>query len=409
MKKYLLIFSSLLVYAWGMSAQTMKVRVSNPAKFDRTEEMVELKWQMVKEKLKLADGETFVLTDDKGNEQPYQITYDGKVIFNVQLRAKAKSRFLLKKGKPSSFTTWAVGRQYPERLDDMAWENDKGGYRAYGPTLQSNGERGFGYDLFTKKVPEPILEELYANELNPEIRKRIGELRAKGLKEEAEQLERPISYHIDHGKGMDCYAVGPTLGGGAAALIKLPRCSQIDAVFNETNWVMPWCYQTYRILDNGPLRFTVELTFGPTPFGSTHTVVEHRLIQLDKGSFLNKTTLRYEGLSDAFVVVGISKHNDDTSLTKFNNSMKDIIAYADPTTNPNGENGTIFVGAIVENSVRKDSGKHLAAVTYYDTRKEFVYYWGQGWSKGFMPDGKSWVEYLKTYYRQLQKPLRVKY
>ena len=31
-------------------------------------------------------------------------------------------------------------------------------------------------------------------------------------------LNRGISYHVDHGNGMDCYAVGPTLGGGTAAL-----------------------------------------------------------------------------------------------------------------------------------------------------------------------------------------------
>ena len=28
----------------------------------------------------------------------------------------------------------------------------------------------------------------------------------------AAELSRERSYHIDHGYGMDCYAVGPTLG-----------------------------------------------------------------------------------------------------------------------------------------------------------------------------------------------------
>ena len=50
-------------------------------------------------------------------------------------------------------------------------ENDLGGFRAYGPALQARGERGFGYDLFTKyNTTEPILESLYAEELNPEKR-----------------------------------------------------------------------------------------------------------------------------------------------------------------------------------------------------------------------------------------------
>ena len=62
-------------------------------------------------------------------------------------------------------------RYYSERLDDVAWENDLGGYRAYGPALQARGERGFGYDLFTKyNTTQPVLEGMYAEELNKEIR-----------------------------------------------------------------------------------------------------------------------------------------------------------------------------------------------------------------------------------------------
>ena len=56
-------------------------------------------------------------------------------------------------------------------------------------------------------------------------------------------MSRAISYHIDHGNGMDCYAVGPTLGGGTAALMP------------DSAIVYPYCYKDYEILDNGPLRF----------------------------------------------------------------------------------------------------------------------------------------------------------
>ncbi len=48
---------------------------------------------------------------------------------------------------------------------------------------------------------------------------------------------------------MDCYAVGPTLGAGVAALM-----------VNDTI-IYPWCYKHQEILDNGPLRFTVKLEF----------------------------------------------------------------------------------------------------------------------------------------------------
>ena len=45
--------------------------------------------------------------------------------------------------------------------------------------------------------------------LNKEKRAKIAELRKTDPKA-ASELQRAISYHIDHGYGMDCYAVGPT-------------------------------------------------------------------------------------------------------------------------------------------------------------------------------------------------------
>lgn len=80
----------------------------------------------------------------------------------------------------------ACGRVYPERLDDVAWENDRVAYRAYGPALQATGERAYGYDIWTKSTPEPVVEDRYDGDLN-----------------------RGISYHEDHGNGMDVYAVAP--------------------------------------------------------------------------------------------------------------------------------------------------------------------------------------------------------
>ncbi len=38
------------------------------------------------------------------------------------------------------------------------------------------------------------------------------------------------------------------------------------------NQVLPYCYKDYRILDNGPLRFTVELTYNPSTIGDMKNV-----------------------------------------------------------------------------------------------------------------------------------------
>ena len=102
-------------------------------------------------------------------------------------------------------------------MDDIAWENDKAAYRAYGPALEASGERAWGYDVFTKSVSEPVVEMRYARELDPQARAKISAWRKEGRKEQADSLAQAISYHVDHGNGMDCYSVGPTLGGGTAA------------------------------------------------------------------------------------------------------------------------------------------------------------------------------------------------
>ena len=52
------------------------------------------------------------------------------------------------------------------------------------------------------------------------------------------------SFHLDHGRGLDCYGVGPSLGCGAPALM------------DGDKLIFPYCYKTYKILDNGPLRST---------------------------------------------------------------------------------------------------------------------------------------------------------
>lgn len=104
----------------------------------------------------------------------YQITYDGKVIFPAAIAAGGTATYTIQTGTPEAFDVKACGRCYPERMDDMAWENDLVAFRAYGPALQAKGERGFGYDLFTKyNTTEPMLEAMYAKELDKETLARL--------------------------------------------------------------------------------------------------------------------------------------------------------------------------------------------------------------------------------------------
>lgn len=402
------LFISAAVVAMMVSCSQEKgvtVAVSNPLKIDRVEEIVEISAEDVLGKLKLDETAELIIVDENNTEVPYQLTADNKIIFPATVKANSTASYSIVKGQPSHVNTLVYGRQYPERLDDIAWENDKSAYRVYGPSFQKRGDKGFGYDVLTKSVSELVVEDRYAMELDKDARAMIKQLREEGKKAEADSLANAISYHIDHGNGMDCYAVGPTLGGGTAALMP-------DSVI-----VYPYCYKDFEILDNGPLRFTVKLEFNPLTIDGDTTVVETRLIQLDKGSHLNKTTVSYTSLKKDYPLgVGLvlhEAHPDRYSMDKEGG----YIAYADPTTNFKAGNGVIYVGAVFPNTLEQAkvqlfekpvSGAlgHVMGINTYQPGDEFEYYWGSAWSKcGF--DDEKWNSYLEEYAKKVRNPLSV--
>ena len=374
--KYISLFlTSLFLFASCTANRHVKVTVSNNTPNERNEEIIEISLKEISARLQLADSSLFIILDKDKKEVPYQITYDRKVIFPVSVGANSKHSFTIQKGKPQAYQSYVFGKQYPERLDDMAWENDKAAYRLYGPALQQAGQRMYGYDIWTKSTDRLIVDERYAKELDKETRKRIEELK-KTNKKAADQLYKSISYHIDHGDGMDCYTVGPTLGGGTAAL--LDEASQI---------IYPYCYKEARILDNGPLRFTVALTYHPFVFGKDSAIVEHRLISLD-------------------------------------DNAHGIIAYEDYTDNPKNNNGSIFIGAVIpqntediyicpfspEESKKLRGGAfgHILAKSNYTPDMKYTYYWGSGWSKADIQSMDNWTEYLHSFAFNLKYPLQIK-
>lgn len=389
-------------------SRTVTVTVTNPLAMERSNEMVEVSMETVTDRLGLADTAQIVVLNADGQQVPYQITYDGKVIFPAAIAAGGTATYTIQTGTPEAFDVKACGRCYPERMDDMAWENDLVAFRAYGPALQAKGERGFGYDLFTKyNTTEPMLEAMYAKELDKETLAKIAELRKTDPKAAAE-LSRERSYHIDHGYGMDCYAVGPTLGAGVAALM-----------VNDTI-IYPWCYKNQEILDNGPLRFTVKLEFTPLTVKGDSTVVETRLITLDAGSHLNKTVVSYSNLKETLpIVAGIVLHEPDGAVVA--DAANGYITYVDPTTGP--DNGKIFMGAAVpavvkdaktvlfsekEKKERNNADGHVLAVSDYEPGSEYVYYWGFAWDKADIKTADAWNRYMADFAQKVRNPLTVK-
>lgn len=220
-------------------SESVTVTISNPLDMDRAGEMVEVPVDDIYKQLNLSDTAQFVIYDEKAQEVPYQLTYDDKVIFPVSIASNASVNYTIQQGTPAIVNAVVYGRHYPERLDDIAWENDRAAYRAYGPALQKSGEKAYGYDVFTKSVEDLVVEDRYAMELDSVAWAQINALREAGKTEAADSLRRTITYHVDHGNGMDCYAVGPTLGGGTAALMP------------DSTIVYPYCYKDYEIWTTG--------------------------------------------------------------------------------------------------------------------------------------------------------------
>ena len=186
------------------AAEKVKITVSNPIHGARME-MVEVNANTLKKKTGIQDN-GIVVTDADGKEIPSQITYDGKLIFQAGVGSKGKSVYYAQQGTPKQYETRAKGRLFIERQDEFGWENDCVAYRVYG-----HGG-AVGYDLFNKSTSDLMLDYWYASEQNQEMRSVSKQLRDRGYHDLADQVYNAFCYHIDHGKGMDCYTVGPTLG-----------------------------------------------------------------------------------------------------------------------------------------------------------------------------------------------------
>ena len=382
-------------------ARQFTVNVTNTLGTFR-QEVVEIDAKTVFEKLAISGGRQFQVYNAVGQQVPYQITHDGKVLIDAAVRPNGTATFTIKKGTPNTFVNTCYGRMYPERVDDIAWENDRAAYRCYGPALQRTGERSFGNDVWVKNTPGLVVEQRYFIEDGSKAK--IAALKQTDPAA-AKALEMATTYHYDQGNGLDCYKVGPTLGCGTPALMLG------DSI------VMPYCYKEYEILDNGPLRFSVRLVYNTTSYKTDNNVVENRILTLDKNSNFNKMTVWYDGLTvPADIASGISLHSEDVDNVVLG---KDYIQYADPTDNPKGQNFQIFVGALFPNGVSEikkvmyanpvngNAGHALGIVKDYKGGQKYTYYFGSAWSKYDCRTQAEWQERVNSALANIKTPLTV--
>jgi len=368
MKNIILLFTIALLTS--CAAKPIKITVENPLDFDRNKEIVEVSTAGLNVDFA---HKTYVLKDGKGTETGYQLLSDNQtLIFQVTVPAKDSVIYTLQEGKPAPVAVRAHVRFVPERRDDMSWENDIAAYRMYGPALMQIENPSNGVDIWMKYKDEPVMDSLYAGE-----------------------LERKISYHEDTGLGgLDCYDVKHTLGAGGVA----PYTTQL--------WIGN-AFDRYKIVESGPLRSVFTLYYDTIPVNGKY-YVETLTITNDAGSPLNKGVVKFEGADPIQVATGIFMHRDSAN-TVYDKENK-IISYTKNTfSNKDVPQGQTYIGVYAPAMIGEPffENSNYAVLNNYKSGDELTYYFGGGWSKWKFPTEQDWLTALKHFSQAKENPLKI--
>jgi hypothetical protein len=267
------------------------------------------------------------------------------------------------------------GREATERKDDYAWENQYVTYRVYGPALEAAGEITSGIDVWSKRVPNLVIDSFYKHD-------------AEGQRTHNHKL----SYHVDDGIGLDSYEVGKTRGCGGTAVIS-----------GDKLWVSK-NYTHLKQISTGPVRFQFELTYAPWNANGVE-VTETKRITLDAGTHLNKieSTFTFTGPSTIDAAAGLAVHKG-ADYRPIQNGQ--ILSVWDTPQDPTADRIAtgIIAGPNQTTTARQLEGQALLVFPIH-TGQTFTYYAGSGWSKADMPTQQAWDNYLSQTLIQLQHPL----
>ena len=249
------------------------------------------------------------------------------------------------------------GRYVPERKDDFAWENEYAAFRMYGPALKPENPSN-GVDLWLKASPELVVDSFYYRE---------------------HVLGKP--YHINYGKGLDCYKVGHTCGCGGLVVL----------ADNKTYVGGP--YDRWEIVEQSPEKFVFRLEYDSLQVGES-VLQESITITAEAGTAMNKAEVVLKGEYDGELLVGGGIYMHDT-IDHFEvyESLGTVFyeedALSDKTAaqmnyeyNGSTSQGRIYITVQVPEATVTDlQDGNLIAVKPYQLGDTLTYYFGATWSE----------------------------
>jgi len=373
--------------ATAVSATAQELLLTNPLPEDRTQEVVEIPLQQVAAHLHLSPAQytSIVAFDAANNERiPYQLyasdpaAAPDQFLILVDFAAHATQRVELRLDPTApSQQSLVFGREAPERKDDFAWENQQVAYRIYGPALQATGEITSGIDVWSKRIPNFVIDSFYSRD-------------AEG----ARTHNPALSYHKDNGIGLDSYLVGPTRGCGGTA------------VFADGKLIVSKNYTTLKVLANGPIRFSALVSYAPWDAAGT-IVTETKRITLDAGRHMNRieSTYTFDGGKLLDLAAGIAVHEGATAEFPIEGNIASV--WDTPQLESAGKITTGLIAAPGQHAKTVAAAGHALLVFSRRSGQPFTYLAGSGWSKADMPTAADWNSYLKLQLRMMQHPVQI--
>lgn len=263
------------------------------------------------------------------------------------------------------------GRYVPERKDDFAWENEYAAFRMYGPALAPENPSN-GVDLWLKVSPELVVDSFYYRE------------HVLGL-----------PYHINYGKGLDCYKVGHTCGaGGPVVLASIPHAEgETEGSAIDFGLFVGGAYDRWEILEQTPDKLVFRLEYDSMEVNG-NILQESITITAEAGHMLNRAdvVLRGECKEELWVGGGIYLHDGEGEIYTCDHCGVVALAedaLSDKTAaqmnyeyNGSTSQGRSYIAVITPNGGWQDiKDGTLFSVQPYNPGDTMTYYFGACWSE----------------------------